>query len=274
MTTPTETKPTGTTTASSLPQVQAITFTDLWHVLKLGWADFLAAPQFGLFFSAIYVVGGLSLFAFVLWFELHWLAYPLVIGFALIGPFAASGLYEVSRRRELGLPLSWAEILTVVGRQRSRELGWMAFVMLFVFWVWMYQARTIFAVFFGFQGFASFDGFLAALFTTSNGWMFLLVGHLVGAIIAMVLFTLTVVSCPLLLDRDADFVTAMITSIRAVAASPTTMIAWGLFVITAVVLAAVPAFLGFLIVLPVFGHATWHLYRRVVEAAPESTSAA
>lgn len=253
------------TKTSTLPQPRPITFTDLAEALKNGWQDFTAAPQYGLFFAVIYVLGGLALVAFVFWLGLHWMAYPLVIGFSLIGPFIASGLYEVSRRQEFGLRLTWKDVLNVVARQRQRELGWMAFVMLFVFWIWMYQARTLFAVFFGFQGFATFEGFLTAIFTTTNGWLFLLAGHVVGAVIAMVLFTITVVSCPLLLDRESDFVTAMITSIRVVATSPIPMISWGLFVVACVVISALPLFLGLLVVLPVFGHATWHLYRRAVE---------
>jgi uncharacterized membrane protein len=258
----------GTTAAVSanttFPVVRKVNFSDLSTVLAKGWADYKAAPQFGIFFGAVYALGGLILVSAVLLLRLQWLAYPLVIGFALIGPFVATGLYEVSRRREAGQELSWSGILTVVWNQRRRELGWMAFVMLFIFWIWMYQARTLFAVFFGFEGFATMEGFLRAVFTTWNGWLFLLAGHVVGAIISMVLFTLTVVSCPLLLDRDADFVTAMITSIRVVTTSPVPMIAWGLFVVVCVVLSAIPGFLGFLITLPVFGHATWHLYRIAV----------
>ena len=249
---------------SALPDIRPITFRDLREILACGWNDFVSAPGYGLFFGAVYAAGGIVLFVAVMLLGWHWLAYPLVIGFALIGPFVATGLYEVSRLREAGEPLGWNKVLGAVWLQRRRELGWMAFVMLFVFWVWMYQARTLFAVFFGFQGFATFGGFIETVFTTANGWMFLIVGHLVGAAIAMVLFTLTVVSCPLLLDRNVDFVTAMITSIRVVTSSPITMITWGLFVIAGVVLAAIPAFLGLLIALPVFGHATWHLYRRAV----------
>lgn len=259
--------PEGSSQAPPLPSVRTITIGDLVAVLRAGWSDFMSAPLFGLFFGAVYVVGGLILFACVMLLRLHWVAYPLVIGFALIGPFAATGLYEVSRRRESGAPLTWPGILGVVWQQRRRELGWMAFVMLFVFWVWMYQARTLIAVFFGSQGFATFAGFLDAVFTTTNGWIFLIVGHLVGALISMTLFTITVVSCPLLLDRDVDFVTAMITSIRTVFASPVPMLGWGLLVVACVVLSAIPGFLGLLITLPVFGHATWHLYRRAIVPA-------
>lgn len=244
--------------------VRSISFDDLRDALKAGWSDFMAEPQFGLLFSAIYVIGGIGLVAFVMVLHLPWLAYPLVIGFALIGPFVATGLYEVSRRREASQPVIWSQVLGVIWYQRRRELGWMAFVMLFVFWVWMYQVRTLVAVFFGSQGFATLAGFLTAVFTTANGWTFLIVGHLVGAVIAMVLYSLTVVSCPLLLERNVDFVTAMITSIKAVIKSPVAMVLWGLIVIASVVVAAIPAFLGLFIVLPVFGHATWHLYRRAL----------
>ena len=166
------TEPTGAVPApatSALPAVRQVTFADLSTALSKGIADFKAAPQFGLFFGAVYAVGGLILFSAVMFLGLQWLAYPLVIGFALIGPFVATGLYEVSRLREQGRELSWNAILTVVWNQRRRELGWMAFVMLFIFWIWMYQARTLFAVFFGFSGFATMGGFLSAVFTTLLG---------------------------------------------------------------------------------------------------------
>jgi len=244
--------------------VASIGFADLRIALARGWQDFKRAPRFGLFFGAVYALGGWLLVLSFVSLRLPWMAYPLVIGFALIGPFVATGLYEVSRRLEQDQPLTWPSVLGVVVAQHRRELGWMAFVMLFIFWIWMYQIRTLVAVFFGFQGFATFSGFLEAVLTTPNGWLFLLVGHGVGAIISLVLFALTVISCPLLLDRDVDVVTAMLTSIRAVVRSPLVMIAWGVFVVVSVVLAALSAFVGLLVVLPVLGHATWHLYRRAV----------
>ncbi len=250
-----------------MPQVRPIGFRDLKEVLALGWRDFWQAPLFGVFFGGVYTLGGILIAYVLIQLKISMLVFPMVFGFALIGPFIATGLYEISRRLEKNVPLTWGDILGVVWHQHRRELGWMAFVMLFIFWIWMYQSRTLVAVFFGTKGFATMQGFIEAVFTTSNGLIFLLVGHMVGAAISMVLFTLTVVSCPILLEREIDFVTAMITSVRAVTTSPIVMLSWGVFVVLAVILSAVPAFLGLLIVLPVLGHATWHLYRRVVVEA-------
>lgn len=250
---------------NDLPKVRQIGFSDLADILGKGWRDYKRAPLFGIFFGSIYAIGGIFLVTALFALDLAWMAYPLVIGFALMGPFVATGLYEVSRRLENKTKLKWSEVLAIVWHQHRRELGWMAFVMLFIFWIWMYQIRTLVAVFFGFDGFASFDGFVEAVFTTTNGWTFLAVGHLVGAFISLFLFTITVVSCPILLERDIDFVTAMITSVRSVLASPFVMIAWGAFVVISVLVSSIPGFIGMMIVLPVLGHATWHLYKRVVE---------
>ena len=239
-------------------------FEDLTYALRQGVHDFARAPLFGLFFGSIFAFGGLALLYGVFVIDMFWLAYPLVIGFSLIGPFIAIGLYEVSRRLELGIDLNWREVLLVIWTQHKRELGWMAFVMLFIFWIWMYQIRTLVAVFFGFSGFASFEDFLSIVFTTERGWTFLLIGHFVGAAISLVLFSLTVISCPLLLDKETDFVTAMLLSIKTVLTSPAVMFGWGVFVILSVLVSAVPGFIGLLIILPILGHSTWHLYRRLI----------
>lgn len=244
--------------------INPVTFQDLKEVLLLGIKDFLSAPLYGLFFGGIYVLGGLLLVGLFFVLNIEWAIYPLAIGFALIGPFIATGLYEVSRRKEMSAELNWRSILGVIWEQKNRELGWMAFVMLFVFWVWMYQARTLFVIFFGFGGFATLEGFAEVIFTTSNGLYFLAIGNVLGMLISFVLFSVTVISCPLLLDQDVDFVTAMVTSIRTIVKSPVVMIFWGGLVITLVILSMLPAFTGLFITLPIFGHSTWHLYRRVV----------
>lgn len=249
------------------PVVGIIGKQDIVEAFAAGLRDFQAAPLYGLVFGGIYAVAGMALVLMATHYGLSYLIYPLAAGFALLGPFVAVGLYEVSRRRETGEPLSWGAVLGAVVQQGRRELGWMAFVTLFVFLVWMYQVRLLLALFLGFQSFASFHQFLTVVLTTPEGLLFLAIGHAVGAVLALALFSLTVISFPLLLDRDVDVVTAMITSVRAVTASPGPMVAWAAKVVFLLVFACLPFFLGLFVVLPVLGHATWHLYRRVVAPA-------
>ena len=245
------------------PVVRAVTAADVAEALVLGLRDFQAAPLYGLATGALYAAGGLLIVASVTALGKVYLAYPLAAGFALIGPFVAVGLYEVSRRREAGEPLSFAAIWSVMtGR---RELAWMAFVTLFVFIMWMYQVRFLMALFLGLNAsFSSLQQFITVVLTTNEGLLFLMVGNVIGAALSLILFSLTVVSFPLLLDRDVDFVTAMITSVRAVAASPLPMIGWAATIVMLLIVSALPFFLGLLVALPVLGHATWHLYRRIV----------
>ncbi len=252
------------------PTVNAISGRDIADALALGAGDFRAAPVFGLFFGALYAFGGIGITAMFVWLGLSYLAYPLMVAFALAGPFIAVGLYEVSRRRESGERLDWSGVLGVIFQQGKRELGWMAFVTLFILILWMYQVRLLLAIFLGFQSFASFTEFLTVVVTTPEGLMFLAVGNAAGAVLSIVLFSLTVVSFPILLDRELDFVTAMITSVRAVITSPVPMIGWAVIVVFLLIVAAMPAFLGLLIVLPVLGHTTWHLYRKLVVPEPGS----
>ncbi|HEV7258823.1 MAG TPA: DUF2189 domain-containing protein [Bosea sp. (in: a-proteobacteria)] len=250
------------------PVVRRIAVRDVAEAFAAGLRDFQAAPLFGLFFGGIYALGGLTILLCLTRFSMPYLAYPLAAGFALIGPFAAVGLYEVSRRRELAIPLSWGGVLGVVLEQHKRELGWMAFVTLFVTIMWLYQVRLLLALFLGFQSFASFSGFLNILMTTPEGLMFLAIGNVVGAVLATALFSLTVVSFPLLLDREVDFVTAMITSVRAVVTNPVPMLGFAAIVVALAVIAMLPAFLGLVVIMPILGHATWHLYRSIVAPAP------
>lgn len=245
------------------PVVRRIGTADIAEALGQGLRDFQAMPLYGLLFGAVYAGGGMVILLCLTAFGMVYLAYPLAAGFALIGPFVAVGLYELSRRREAGQSIS---LLAVWATVKSRgEIGWMAFVTLFVFVIWMYQVRLLIALLIGLHAsFSSLQEFITVVLTTSEGLWFLAIGNAVGAALSLILFSLTVVSFPLLLDRDVDFVTAMITSVRAVVTSPVPMIGWAAVIVVLLVVSALPYFLGLLVTLPVLGHATWHLYRRIV----------
>ena len=253
-----------------MPKIRQINREDLREVVRLGWEDFRAESGFGLFFGAFYAFGGMILWLLLTRWDVPWLMLPLGLGFPLIGPFIAVGLYEVSRQRQAGEKLRWGHVLGVIAEQRKRELGWMAFVTLFIFWVWFYQARTIMVIFLQKMSFSSEEQFFNIVFSTSEGIGFLVVGTGVGAVLSLVLFASTVVAIPLLLERDRDFVTALITSWQSVLQNPQCMIVWGIIVTAAVMAGLLTFFLGLIVVLPVLGHATWHLYQRLVEPeAPE-----
>jgi uncharacterized membrane protein len=248
----------------AFPVVRAATFEDVRAALSQGWQDFASAPAYGLFFGGIYALGGLLVVSTVAFMGMSYLAYPLAAGFVLIGPFVAAGLYEVSRRLEKNEPLDWRGVIGVVFAQGGREFAWMAFVSIFAFIVWMYQVRLLLALFLGFQSFASFGAFMHVLVTTGDGLAFLALGHIVGAVMASLVFSLTAISFPLLLDRDVDFITAMIVSVQAVIKSPVVMLGWAFAIVVIIALASAPFFLGLFVALPVLGHATWRLYRRIV----------
>lgn len=253
-------------TARPKPEIRSISADDVYAALGAGWADFRAAPRFGLFFGGVYAALGILIFL-QLWVldQPMWIV-PFACAFPLIGPFAAVGLYEVSRRRETGEPLDWAEILGVVWGKRDSQIPSMAFIVLAGFMIWMWVASMLIILFLGRMSSAMYSN-LGDLLGTAEGIGLVVVGTLVGAVIAFLLFAVTVVSLPMLLDRDIDYVTAMITSFEAVTKNPQAMLHWAWIVAAAVVVAMVPVFLGLIVALPVLGHATWHLYRRVVAPA-------
>jgi uncharacterized membrane protein len=245
------------------PVVRRISASDIAEALGEGLRDFQALPLYGLTFGALYAAGGILIVLCLTAFGMVYFAYPLAAGFALLGPFVATGLYEVSRRREARLKVSFAAIWSAV-RSRS-EIGWMAFVTLFFFVIWMYQVRLLLVLLLGLNAsFSSLHDFITVVLTTNEGLLFLALGNLDGAALSLILFSLTVVSFPLLLDRDVDFVTAMVTSVRAVVTSPLPMIGWAAVIVVLLIVSALPYFLGFIVTVPVLGHATWHLYRRIV----------
>lgn len=246
---------------SPLPQIGQLTLHELWVVLKAGADDFRRAPQFGLLFSALYVLAGFVLLRIgagtVSW------TLTLSLGFPLVAPFAAVGLYEVSRRLENGQPLRWGAVLGVVWAERTRQVPWLGAVIVIYFLFWTFLAHMIFALMTGTLTMTNVSdtwGFLL----TPTGLRVAVVEIAVGGLLAFLLFALTVVSLPLLLEKEVDFVSAMILSVGAVRANLGVMLVWALIVASLTILALIPWFLGLIVVLPVLGHATWHLYRRVL----------
>ncbi|MEL6510503.1 MAG: DUF2189 domain-containing protein [Pseudomonadota bacterium] len=248
----------------SMPKVNVVTADDITASLKAGFSDFLARPLMSGFFGLFYAAFGILLVWCLFSLGQIWMLIAALVAFPLVAPFACAGLYEMSRRREAGEDFGWVDILTVMADQRKREMGWMAFVTLFVLWVWFYQFRAVLVIVLQDASFSDVDGFINAVLYTPEGWTFLAIGTCVGAILAAALFTVTVVAMPLLLDRNIDFVSAMITSIRVVAQNPAVMLSWAAIITVTMLLSLVPAFLGLIFTLPILGHTTWHLYQRAV----------
>ncbi|NVO58688.1 DUF2189 domain-containing protein [Rhodobacteraceae bacterium B1Z28] len=251
----------------AMPKVNKVTAGDITASLKAGFSDFLTRPFMSGFFGLLYAVFGILFVWSLIWLGKIWMIIPAVVGFPLVAPFAATGLYEMSRRLQKGESFGWSEILTVMANQRKREMGWMAFVTLFIFWVWIYQVRLWLAIILQDAPFSDFDGFLNTVFFTPQGWTFLAIGTCAGAILSAVLFSVTVVAMPLLLDRETNFVSAMLTSIRVVTENPVVMLTWAAIISVTMLLSLVPAFLGLIFTLPILGHTTWHLYQRAVAPA-------
>lgn len=248
----------------AVPVVRRITVSDLWDALKKGMADVGATRDDILFIGLIYPVAGLLLARLAFSYDLLPLMFPLASGFALIGPFAAVGLYELSRRREAGESVNW---LDAFGVTRSRAWGsilGLGAVLLALFCLWLAVAWEIYLATLGGAAPQTFAGFERSVFQTAGGWSLIAAGVGVGSIFAALAFAVGAVSFPLLLDRDVGMVTAVRTSFRAVAANFAVMALWGAIVAGALVLGSLPALVGLIFVMPVLGHATWHLYRKLI----------
>ncbi|MCX7299545.1 MAG: DUF2189 domain-containing protein [Rhodobacterales bacterium] len=247
--------------ASPLPLVGEVTVMELWAALKAGLDDFRRAPQFGLFFSAVYVVGGFLM----IWLGAGTVTWTLAtsLGFPLAAPFAAVGLYEVSRRLEDGQELIWSEVLGVVWSERGRQIPWMGAIIVIYFLFWTFLSHLIFALFMGLSTATNVSSGWD-MFLTQQGLTMIAVELVVGGVLAFLLFAMTVVSLPLLLEKEVDFISAMLLSIRTVSENLPVMTLWAFMIAILTLIALIPWFLGLFVVLPVLGHATWHLYRRAL----------
>ncbi|RBP16917.1 putative membrane protein [Roseiarcus fermentans] len=244
-------------------RIRQISIADLVECIEKGIKDFTRSSRYGMFFGAFYAVGG----SFMLWLVFEtgyfYLAYPMVMGFALLAPFGAAGTYEISRRLEAGEPLSWSVVFGAVWSRKGGDLAWLGLVSLFTFMIWMDIAMFVYLIFYG-AGLSSVADIFTNVFTTVNGMIFLIVGNGVGALIAFCVFSFTVVSPPLIVDRNVDFVTALATSVRVVKTNPRTMLAWAVVIGMDLAVSFVTFHVALLVLFPILGHTTWHLYRKLI----------
>lgn len=249
---------------TEIPQIRTLTIQDLRDALRKGWIDMMAFRSDVVFVCLLYPIIGGVLAALALKGNFVQLVFPTLSGFALAGPVAAVGLYEMSRRRETGEPTSWLAYLDVI---RSPKFGGILILSLFhvvVFLVWIMSANLIFDATLGPKAPVSIAAFVHDIFTTGAGWAMIIIGVVVGFAFSVAVLAISVVSFPMLLDRDVSLPTAVVTSVKVALKNPVPIGVWGMIVAGSLALGSLPALLGLVLVLPILGHSTWHLYRRAV----------
>jgi len=253
------------------PVVRKLSFTDLEDALLKGIDDFKAKPTFSVFIALIYPL--VTLGAFLVVFNYHWLPmiFPVVAGFLLVGPFFTIGMCEISRKREAGEDISGLGVFAIHRSPAFHDIMFLGFMLVAFFFLWLAIAMTIYSLTLGdpWQSVPATlgDGFIERLFTTGAGWTLIIVGNALGFVFAVAAFCIGALSFPMLLDqRDGhvSIATAVQTSTRVVLANPLMMALWGMIVVGSMVAGALPMLLGLSVVIPVLGHATWHLYRKAV----------
>ncbi len=254
------------------PVVRKISFADLGQALAKGFDDFRAMPSHLVFLAVVYIVIGVFLYPSTSGQNALPLLFPILAGYALIGPFAAIGLYEVSRRREEGRPHSWGYAFDVLRSPALPSILAVGFTLMVIFLLWLASAQALYQTLFGVWAPHSYGQFFNELLHTQAGHTLVALGVAVGLVYAAVAFCIGVVSFPLLLDRDVGAAVAILTSVKAVWANPVVMAGWALLVAVALFLGVAALLVGLAIVTPILGHATWHLYRRVIEPAEGSGS--
>ena len=246
------------------PTIRKIGIGDLRQALIKGWDDFAAYPSQAIFIVLIYPIVGFVLSRLAVGSATLPLLFPLIAGFALVGPIAAVGLYELSRRRELGLESSWTHAFDVLKRPSILAIAALGVVLMVIFFAWMAAAQSVYHSLFGPYAPDSIVTFLNEVLTTPAGWQLILIGNTIGFLFAVLVLAIGAISFPMLVDRDVGAAAAVLTSVRTVIANPITMAVWGFIVGTLLLIGSVPFFAGLAIVMPLLGHASWHLYRRAV----------
>jgi uncharacterized membrane protein len=253
---------------AAAPRVRRIRADDCFAALKEGFDDFLAMPTYPIFVGLFYAVAGIALFAMTSFGNALHLAFPLAAGFALIGPFVAIGLYEMSRRRERGLSVRGRDAFTILRSPALPSILAFGLLLLAIFGAWIFAAELIYVWLYGPSPPASAASFLHDVLSTDRGWTLIVAGVLVGFCFAALALAISVVSFPLMLDRDLGLVPALDASLRVTQANPLAVASWGLIVAVALVLGSLPLFFGLAVVIPVLGHATWRFYRKAIERDP------
>ena len=250
--------------AGRVPQVRHITPADLRAALSRGLDDFQLMPTYLVLLTLIYPAVGLIAARWAQGNDIVPLIFPLISGFALVGPLAAVGLYELSRRREAGLDTRWTHVFDVLKAKSLGTIVGLAVILTVLFAAWLTAALAIQRWAMGSASMGDMGSFLSTVFGTAGGVKLIVVGNLVGFVFAAVTLGIATFSFPLALDRDVSLPEAIVTSLRVAAANPAVMALWGVIVVGGLVLGALPAFVGLAVVMPILGHATWHLYRRAV----------
>jgi uncharacterized membrane protein len=246
------------------PQVRRISSADIADALKLGLADFGAARDDVVFIALIYPLAGLVLAMLAANMALLPMVFPLLSGFALLGPLAAVGLYEISRRRERGEKVSWTDAARVISSPAIGSIMVLGLIVIALFVAWLATSYALSVAVFANEAPTTVSNFVRQVFATDEGRWMIFMGVGVGFFFALAAFLISAVSFPLLLDRHVDVDVAIRTSIRVVAANPGTMALWAAIVVAMLVIGSLPALLGLIVVVPVLGHATWRLYRKAV----------
>jgi uncharacterized membrane protein len=250
-----------------LPIIRTITVSDVFDALRRGASDFWEKPSHYGMLVLIYPIIGIVLTVWMNGYHTWTLLYPLIGGFALIGPFAALGLYEISRRKEQGLDTSWQHAFDALRSPAIGSIAALGAMLLVLFTLWLTAAQALYESMFGSSPPRTLAGLVGQILGEPSGMTLLIVGSALGALFALVTLCTTVIAFPLLLDRDAGAYVAVETSFRAVLRNPLPMLVWGIIVGAGLFLGSLPLFIGLAVIIPIFGHATWHLYRKVVEPA-------